>query len=51
MAGFIYLLVSLLITIIINVKLVLDREVFSVLCSIFRSNFWELDIGNTGVSV
>lgn len=51
MAGFIYLLGFLLITIIINVKLVVDREIFSVLCSIFRSNSWDLDIGNTRVSV
>lgn len=51
MAGFIYLFVFLLIFIIINVKLVVDREVFSVLCSIFRSNSWELDIGNTGKPV
>lgn len=49
MAGFIYLFGFLLINN-INVKFVVDR-VFSVLCSIFISNSWELDIGNTGVSV
>lgn len=50
MAGLIYLFGFLLI-IIINVKLVVYREVFSGLFSMFRSNSWELDIGNTGVSV
>lgn len=48
MGGFVYLFGFLLI-IIINVKLVVDREVFSVLCSIFRNNSWELDIGGTEV--